>query len=650
LWIADYKLRTTDYGLRTTDYGLRTTGFSIIKLCLQSKAGKKSCLISLGKKVDKPCSNIYHNNYNINKGAVFMFVQDLITREHILWDESKPIKLKDLVDSNADYVITEGAEWKVFSKADIFMAFIKEKTEEIYFSDVQDETITTISAMDDLSILEKIQTMTVLVLGRDKKPMGAIQGLPAIAKATMNLRREIWGNELQIDFYQRIFESIEDEIFLTDEYGFIQYMNPRAEEVCQITLKDYIGHHVKELVQEGFLSNSITMEVLDSQAKVARIMKMKSGRLILATGLPVYGKDGKITHVLSTSKDVKEINELITKVESISKQLDSKDKEIADLQERVVSHLNYVMESEQMQEVRRTVARVAPTNVSILIEGESGTGKEVVADLIYRLSARRKAPMITINCGLIPKDLLESELFGYEPGAFTGALKNGKKGKIEAANGGTIFFDEVGELPLNLQVKLLEFLQERHIVRVGGTKKIPIDTRVIAATNRNLKQMVQEGTFRGDLFYRLEVMPINLVPLKERPEDIMPLAKMFLQKFNFEYSRHKVFDIDALYTLRSYEWPGNVRELQHTIERIVVASEKDEFTGEDLKNYLERTPESTANIIYTGIMPLKEAKQNIETTLVERAYKQCGNTYDAAKLLEVNQSTVVRILQKSKKR
>ena len=237
-----------------------------------------------------------------------MEIKELITRSHILWDEEKPLSLERLMASEAEYVITAKPKYKVYSKADILYSFIAEKTDTIELSKVKPEDITIISAANDLSILEKIPTMTVLVLDQDNKPIGAIQGLTAIAKATMDLRRELWNNTLQIEYYKRVFNAIEDEIFLTDEYGFIQYLNPRAEEICQIKLEDYIGHHIIELVQEGVISTSLTMEVLETKAKVARIMEVQSGRLILGTGLPVYDDEGNIFHVLSTSKDVKEIN------------------------------------------------------------------------------------------------------------------------------------------------------------------------------------------------------------------------------------------------------------------------------------------------------------------------------------------------------
>ncbi|MEE0775873.1 MAG: sigma 54-interacting transcriptional regulator, partial [Bacillota bacterium] len=252
------------------------------------------------------------------------------------------------------------------------------------------------------------------------------------------------------------------------------------------------------------------------------------------------------------------------------------------------------------------------------------------------------------NCGLIPENLLESELFGYEAGAFTGADKRGKLGKIETANGGTLFFDEIGEMPLSLQVKLLEFLQDRTMVRVGGVKKIPIDVRVIAATNRDLKEMVNQGTSRGDLYYRLNVMPINLLPLKDRREDIMPLVNMFLKRFNSSYLSKKSFDQAAMEELMEYSWPGNVRELMHVVERAMITCEGDVIDTKVLSEILSGDSEFSGNIICTGLLPLKQAKAELEGILVRNAYEKCGSTYRAAEVLGVNQSTVARILKKQR--
>jgi transcriptional regulator with PAS, ATPase and Fis domain len=371
---------------------------------------------------------------------------------------------------------------------------------------------------------------------------------------------------------------------------------------------------------------------------------------IICTAQPIFDKSGKMIQILSTSKHIEEITD---KVKHLSLELSSSNEKIKNLQEQVIAKNRYIFESPPMRQIQKVILKIAPTDVSVLVEGESGVGKEVIADVIYHLSHRKDKPFIKINCGLIPKELMESELFGYEAGAFTGALKNGKTGKLEIANGGTVFFDEIGEMELPLQVKLLEFIQDRLIMRVGGTKRIPIDVRIIAATNKDLFTMVEQGTFRQDLYYRLNVMPLYIPPLRERREDIVPLIFHFLNMLNKKYGCDKHMDNSVVEKMQSYHWPGNVRELMHAIERIVVASESDYINSVSLDDlFMEgMTPYGiaitpSAKVICTGLMPLKEAKEKLEGNLVRMAYEQFGSSYKAAELLQVNQSTVNRWLKR----
>lgn len=271
-----------------------------------------------------------------------------------------------------------------------------------------------------------------------------------------------------------------------------------------------------------------------------------------------------------------------------------------------------------------------------------------MAKALHRFGQGKDKPMIKINCATIPENLIESELFGYEQGAFTGAERGGKKGKVELAEGGTLFLDEIGEMPLSLQVKLLDFLQDGTFTRVGGTKKQKIKTRVITATNRDLQQMCREGTFRTDLYYRINVIPFHIPPLRERPEDIEILAKHFLSKCNSKYKGTKTIDKEAQEALRRHRWPGNVRELEHVIEHAYVLSEEHTITRDDISRLLydEREDVPELHINDTGLMPLKEAKWQVEKQLVTQAYRQLGSTYKAAEALKVDQSTIVKLLKK----
>lgn len=296
--------------------------------------------------------------------------------------------------------------------------------------------------------------------------------------------------------------------------------------------------------------------------------------------------------------------------------------------------------------VKEKLLKIAPLDMPVLIQGETGVGKEVAAKALHRFSRGKQKPMIKINCGTIPENLIESELFGYEQGAFTGAERGGKKGKVELAEGGTLFLDEIGEMPLLLQVKLLDFLQDGSFTRVGGTEKRKIKTRVITATNRDLRKMCEEGTFRMDLYYRINVIPFEIPPLRERPYDIDALAKHFVSQCNYKYKGQKRLDEGAVKLLRSHNWPGNVRELEHVIEHVYVLSDEDIMTEDDFLCVIQDGIQIDSQITCKGLMPLKEAKWQVERQLVTQAYEQLGSTYKVADALKIDQSTVVKLLKK----
>ena len=464
------------------------------------------------------------------------------------------------------------------------------------------------------------------------------------------MRSQIYNLSQRVDRYKRILDVMEDEVFITDELGFVTYINPRGEFIMGINAEDYLGTHISEMVRKNILPKSLTQLAIEKRERCVELVDLPTGIKIICSAQPIYDDNGNMIQILSTSKNIDEITD---KIEELSKELDSSTEQIKSLQEQVIGKNKYIFESPPMQQVQKTLMKVAPSDIAILIEGESGVGKEVIADTIYKLSRRNEKPFVKINCGLIPKDLMESELFGYEPGAFTGALKNGKIGKIEVADGGTVFLDEIGEMELALQVKLLEFLQDRKITRVGGTKRIPVDVRVIAATNRDLAAMVDEGTFRQDLFYRLNVMPIYIPPLRERPGDIVPMVFQFLNKYNQRYGYNRHIDNDVVERMAASPWPGNVLELLHFVERMVVASDNDYIDVAQYEALLGGTDQDLvaagkAKVMCTELMPLKEAKKELEGKLVKMAYEKFGSSYKAAEFLQVNQSTVSRWLKKMK--
>lgn len=303
--------------------------------------------------------------------------------------------------------------------------------------------------------------------------------------------------------------------------------------------------------------------------------------------------------------------------------------------------------SVEMGKVLHLATRVAQVTTTVLILGESGVGKEVIARFIHNASLRKTGPFVTINCGAIPPNLLESELFGYEAGAFTGAKREGKPGMIEVASSGTLFLDEISDLPLDLQVKLLQVIQERRLTRVGGIQPIEVDIRIIAATNRDLAKMVEKGEFRADLFYRLNVVPIIIPPLRSRRDDVIPLIYHFLAKHNTTHGYNKTISRETREVLTQYSWPGNVRELENLMERLVVTVEGEEIAVEDLPQYVkERDVTCDFKVIVEGVIPLREAVEEVEKQLIRHARKEYETTYEIAEALGVNQSTVVRKLRK----
>ena len=282
----------------------------------------------------------------------------------------------------------------------------------------------------------------------------------------------------------------------------------------------------------------------------------------------------------------------------------------------------------------------------MILFGETGVGKEVFAKYIYQHSARKNKPFIKVNCGAIPANLVESELFGYEKGAFTGADKNGKMGLFELANTGTIFLDEVGELPLDMQVKLLRVLQEQEFERIGGRKPVKVDVRVLAATNRDLEEMVKQKTFRQDLYYRLMIFPVHIPPLRERPDDILPLAQLFLQTLNRKYDFKKYLSPLSAKMMQDYSWPGNIRELRNIIERAVIISNEDEIGPDALHLFtVEDRPETKSRVL-DPVKDLKTAMEELELEYINHAYEKYGNVREAAESLGMTPSTFVRKRQK----
>ena len=444
--------------------------------------------------------------------------------------------------------------------------------------------------------------------------------------------------------YSKILESISDGVYVTDGTGKTLKVNNAYEKITGIKENEVIGRNMQELIDEGLFTESVTLHVLNQYRQVTITSQIRTGKEVLVTGTPVFDENGNIIRVITTLRDLEELNMFRRKLYESCKQSERDKVELSYLRLQQLNLENIVMKSEQMQNIIKIALQVGEVNSTVLITGESGVGKEIIAGVIHSANHDNDRSFIKLNCGAIPENLLESELFGYESGAFTGADRKGKPGFFEIAEGGTIFLDEIGEMPISLQVKLLRALQEKEIYRIGGIKPVKIDVRIIAATNKNLKQMIVDKTFREDLFYRLSVIPINIPPLRYRRDDIMPLIETFINRFNIQFKKKTQLTYETLLCLESYEWPGNVRELENNIERLVVLSRSDLVTPEDLPVHIRSLYEGKFknDIAVPGPVTLHLAVEEVEKQLIEKTQRKYSTTREIAAALGVSQPTIVR--------
>jgi PAS domain S-box-containing protein len=453
---------------------------------------------------------------------------------------------------------------------------------------------------------------------------------------------------------EAIIQSSYDGIGIIDRDGTLLAVNNSYLRITGLSEEESgVGRKVQDLEKEGHVSKAVGVMVLEKKKAVTIKQKIKTGKEVLITGSPVFDDQGEIIRIVANIRDMTELNMLKEEIEK-SKDLSVRYfNELKELRAYRWAAENIVANSQAMKKVVETAVRVAGVDATVLITGESGVGKEVIAKEIHKASQQKNGPFITINCGAIPENLLESELFGYEKGAFTGANREGKIGIFQAAHNGTLMLDEIGEMPLGLQVKLLRAIQEREILPVGGTKPLKVNVRILALTNRNLKNMVREGAFREDLYYRLNVVSLYIPPLRERREDIIVLAMAFMKKFNEKYNFNKRLQADVLKAFEQYNWPGNVRELETTIESLLVTTDDDEIKAFHLPEAFqigissrEGFPCDKLHINIESLLPLKEAVELLEKRLLARAINQCGSSRQAARILGVDHSTVVRKAQK----
>lgn len=474
----------------------------------------------------------------------------------------------------------------------------------------------------------------------EAKDFGRIKKLEVIQETVDNAKK-----------FNILANKLHDGIHIVNNEGVVVYINQGFTRITGFG-EEIIGCHINDLADRGY-QTKIAGEVMQTQKPVNMALASPITKVNVTTAAtPAFYEDGSFMGVIIIDRDMTELEQMQAEIAKSQKYMKDMAEEIV-IKDRALSQLtkaskNRVLigDSAALQRVRELIDKIAPLDATVLITGETGTGKENVANEINKLSLRWDKPFIKVNCSAIPGNLIESELFGYEKGAFTGANIGGKIGYFELAQKGTILLDEIGELPLEVQPKLLRVIQQKELMRIGATKPVELDVRIIAATNRNLYQMASAGTFRMDLYYRLNLFPIEIPPLRQRTEDIPILVKHFLSIYNAKYGKAACLLPEALSLLCNYSWPGNIRELENIIERIVIISKgSNEFAKDELAILLG------IPVLYGGdemnlVLTLHEKVEALEKRELASALAEGKTIRETAKILGINASNVVRKMQK----
>ncbi len=457
-------------------------------------------------------------------------------------------------------------------------------------------------------------------------------------------------NEMNLQF-QAVLHHSYYGIYILDGKGTVLRVNKVAADLIGVEKEEVLGININDLAKKGLIDKALTPSILKLKKPLTRpVYVTKSNKYLMASGLPIFDKKGEIQFVVVIEHDMTIVKELRSQLEHAKQVAETIKNELSDRNLLELKNSDIIADAPAMKQVLSTLLKLAKMDVSnILITGESGTGKGYLSKFVHSNGNRKKQSFISINCAALPEMLLEAELFGYEKGAFTGASETGKAGLFELANKGTIFLDEIGDMPFPIQAKLLKCLDDGEIRRLGGTEAIKVDCIVIAATNQNLEELVLKKKFRQDLYFRLNTFPIQIPPLRDRQEDIYKISMFYLKKYNDTYKQKKRFSEKCLEELQSYNFPGNVRELKNFIKNAVVIKENDVLTTmippgriklevkESQSSKLQKQKRSQG---------FNEELLEFERKKLKQALPKFDSTRDLADYLGISQSTVVRKLKK----
>lgn len=446
-------------------------------------------------------------------------------------------------------------------------------------------------------------------------------------------------------FFEKVLEHLYDCVFVCDEQGIVLYVNKTFEKYYGIRRDEILGRRGINFLGNYQCTASPIPLVLEERRTVTMEQTTYVNRTVTITAVPVFDERQNIEMIVENSRDITEIGHLKESLKEMSL-LAEQYKSAATHMGNPGEPMTILANSSAMKKIMNSVQRVAGVDSTIMLLGESGTGKSHLARYIHSISNRKDNPFITINCSTIPEALFESELFGYLPGTFTGANKNGKIGLVELADSGTLFLDEVGELPPLIQTKMLQLVQEHSFIPVGGTKEKRIDIRIIAATNEDLEKLVAEKRFREDLYYRLKVVEFELPPLRERKEDLLVLIYHFFNLFDKKYRFSHTLHPETMQAFQQYHWPGNIRELSNVIENLVVMVESGEILPEDLPPSLYKSPQARYRPAVQEINSLADELEKVEAAIIREAYLELKSSYKVAEKLGISQSKASRKIKK----